>query len=680
MIALQTLLGELAITVSDEAVWLAIGQGLLFGGVCLLFGILVARGVGLLSSDAPAGETLGVGLASGLMVLAAWWAAIWSGGRSAFTPVAVGFAIAIALAVARRLRHQAAAEAPTTIAAETAGEAAHRSSLRSLVVTTLAGGVFVVAVALLYGATMAPSPRGGLQPVEFVDEAFYAVLGRDLATTGEETNFLPSGFAKVEGQSSQTWYHWGELWLASAIITLLGTPPVAARFFIVLPIALLAASAVTGTLVRRLAGTDSRQAYLLGFFACVLLAPVPVIPGPFFSSWAVGMIFGITLYGLGALAGLLALYSVVTLGRRTTSWALAGFVGCAVAFILPAHLAIAALAFVGVVGIWSVRIGRSSTATRRLPIVPPIWVRALAATAVTIVATVAWGMLTGHGTGGATSATLAPSLVVSPFNVSWRDSVAITILGAGLFLAIPAAWFVRRRESPTEADLYLGAMGLLVVGAIGWGARLGDFTMFYLFFAGIAVFATPVAAVAVRVLWEHLRATKHLALAAGLVALCLIQLELGAVNGTLRLQLFGPNTDEPIPLSLLDEIRQLPADAKLAYSCRPLEEVGFATPRLLSVDAHTGRRIVPMCFEAETLSALNGAPLSDQVENLFFPWAPQRALYPNAAARPSSAAVAAFLKDHGIGYIYADALHPNSLVDGAIPIATSGEGRVLRVP
>ena len=102
---------EFAITVSDGAVWLAIAQGLLFGAVCLLFGIWVARSVGLLASDAPAGETLGVGLASGLMVLAAWWAAIWSGGRSSFTPVAIGFAIAIGLAVARRLRPETDADA-----------------------------------------------------------------------------------------------------------------------------------------------------------------------------------------------------------------------------------------------------------------------------------------------------------------------------------------------------------------------------------------------------------------------------------------------------------------------------------------------------------------------------------------------------------------------------------------
>ena len=74
-------------------------RGCSFGGACLLFGIWLARFVGLLPPDAPAGETLGVGLASGLMVVAAVWAAIGSGGRSSFTPVAVGFAVAIVLAV-----------------------------------------------------------------------------------------------------------------------------------------------------------------------------------------------------------------------------------------------------------------------------------------------------------------------------------------------------------------------------------------------------------------------------------------------------------------------------------------------------------------------------------------------------------------------------------------------------
>ena len=105
---------ELGITLADGTVWLSIGQGLLFGAVCLLFGVWIARFVGLLDAGAPAGETLGVGLTSGLLVLASWWAAIASGGRSSFTPVAVGFAVAIGLAAVRRWRPADRPEAQTS--------------------------------------------------------------------------------------------------------------------------------------------------------------------------------------------------------------------------------------------------------------------------------------------------------------------------------------------------------------------------------------------------------------------------------------------------------------------------------------------------------------------------------------------------------------------------------------
>lgn len=143
---------------------------------------------------------------------------------------------------------------------------------------------------------------------------------------------------------------------------------------------------------------------------------------------------------------------------------------------------------------------------------------------------------------------------------------------------------------------------------------------------------------------------------------------------------FGFHDYEPISVTLLGAIRQLPPDAKLAYACKPLEESGFGVPQLLSIDAHTGHRVVPMCFEAELLSTLIGAEPSDQVENLAFKWAPQRALYPDAAARPSSDQVSAFLKDYGIDFIYTDARHPNTLVADAVLVASSGDARVLRVP
>jgi hypothetical protein len=683
--ALQSLAAEFAITVTNGEVWLSIVLALVLGGVSLLFGVWVARRVGLLRAHAPAGETVGVGLASGLMVLAAWWAAIWSGGRSSFTPVAVGFAIAVALALAWNTRPPVAADASASDAADFRMYATSRwSENRSLILTALASGVFVVAVALLYGSTMAPSPRDGVQPVENRDEAFYSVLARDLATTGTESNISPSGFSGVPGLPTQTWYHWGELWLASAVITIFGASPLAARFLIVLPVLLLAAAALTGTLVRRVARTDSRGAYLFGFLACLFLAPVPLVPGPFFSSWAVGMMFGITLYGLGAVAGLFAIYCVVVVHERMAAWALACFVGSAVALILPAQLAIAVLALVGVGSVWAIRIIQSVIATHRLPVVSPVWVRTLIAAGLALGTTVIWGMLTGHTMGGGSSASVSPSpsvpasAIILPFNASWRESVAITFLGAGVFLAIPIAWILHRRETP-QADLYLGAMALLIAGAIGWGARLRDFTMFYLLFAGIAVFATPVAVIAVRILWERLRARRHPGLSVGLVVVCLVQLELGVASGIARLEGFGAS-DESISVSLLQAIRQLPAEAKLAYSCGPFDEVAWGTPQLLTIDAHTGRRVVPMCFEAEFPNTLLGAPRSEHVKSQFFEGAPQSAVYPDADARPSSETIAKFLRDHGIDYIYVDARHPNSLVDDAVPVATSGRGTVLRIP
>jgi len=677
VITLQSLAAELAITVTDGAVWLAIAQGLLFGGACLVFGVWVARLVGLLGSRAPAGETFAVGLASGLIVLGAWWAAIWSGGRSSFTPVAIGFAIAIVLALIRRVRGSADAGSARL-------ERPARG-YRSMILTTLAAGAFVVVVGLLYGSTMAPSQRDGVQPVENRDEAYYAVLGRDLATTGTESNLSPSGFSNIPGIPPQTWYHWGERWLASAAITIFGAEPLAARFFIVLPIVLLAAAALSGTVVRRVARTDSRWAYAFGFCASLFLAPVALIPGPFFSGWAVGMLFGITLYGLGAVSALLALYSLVVLGRRAASWALAIFVGSVIAFILPAHLAIAVLALVGAAGVVAIRIGGSFLSGRHLPEAPPIWARTLIAIGVAVISTVAWGMLTGHDTGATPSSAtpasaVSPSNVVSPFNSSWRDSIAIIVLGAGVFFAIPIAWFLSRKDAPIPRDLYLGTMGLLVAGAIGWGARLADFTMFYLFFAGLAVFATVMAASAVRTLWDRLRTTGHRALAVGLVVLCFIQLELGGVSGIVRLQGFGPNGFGPIPTDLLGAIRQLPADARLAYSCGPFDEIGYGSPQLLSIDAHAGRRVVPMCFEAEFPNTLLGAEPSVEVMSQFFRGSPQSSLYPDAEARPSQAAVSSFLKGHDIGYIYADQKHPNSLVNDATVVASSGGVMVLKVP
>jgi hypothetical protein len=672
---LPSLAAEFAITVSDGAVWLAIAQGLLFAAVCLFFGIWVARTVGLLRRDAPAGETVGVGLASGLMVLAAWWAALWSGGRSSFTPVAVGFAIALGLALARRVRRPVAAEAPADEATDhdVAAPPPAQPHTRSLILASLAGGAFVVVVALLYGSTLAPSPRDGVQPVEKTDIAFYAVLGRDLATTGLETNTPPSGFSKLPGVPAQAWYHWAELWLASAVITLLGTAPMLARYVVVLPVLLLAAAALTGAVVRRMNGTASRAAYLFGFLACLVLAPIPLILGPFFSVWA-GLIAGITQFGLAAVTILFGLYSLLVLGTLKPGWPLACFIGSAFAFVLPAHVVIALLALVGVSTILAVRIGQPILTTRRLATGLPIWTRTVMASTIAVSASVAWGLLTDHGLGGG-----GPNAGLSAFNASWRDSIGIVTLEAGMFLAIPLACLLTRRDNRPVAGIYLGTMALLVAGAIVWGWGIATFNMFYFFFGAIAVFGVPVAAAAVWLLLTRLGATQHPSLAVGVLALCVVQLELAAVFGLGRLQ--GGSSDfDPIPISLLQAIRQLPPNAKLAYACNSFEEISFVNSKLLGIDAHTGRRVVPLCFEADVNGPLVGAEPSMQIPDAGFAFAPQLALYPNSTARPSSSAVASFLKANGIGYIYIDSRHPNSLVIDAIPIATSGNSQLLMVP
>ena len=662
---LPSLLAELPITLTDPVVWLSIGEGLLFGGVCLLLGIWVARTVGMLQSGAPAGEILGVGLASGLMVLAAWWAAIRSGGRSSFTPVAVAFAMVLALAVVGRAHRPSVERASGEKAMVPEPVPTRRDRRHSSLLTAVAAAVFVVAVALLYGATAAPSPRDGVQPVEQLDQVFYAVLGRDLATTGTETTALPSGFPNPPGLPVQTWYHWGELWLAAGVITLFGATPMHARYLVVLPVLLLAAAALTGTLVRRMGRTSSRRAYLFGVLVCLFLSPIPLLPGPFYSSWATGLIVEINSFGLASVAVLLALYDVAVLGTRSPTWALAGFVGSAAALILPAHIVIALLGLVGVASVWALRLGRAVLIKGELPGMSLMWRRTLAATGAVLLATIAWGVVTGHGLGGGA---LLPN--VTPFNPTWRATVAIVVLGAGVFFAVPIAWVLVRNDRPALAEVYLATMVIFLAGTFAWGWRTAEFDMFYFFFGAIAVFAEPMAAIALWTLPQLLRKTRHLRLAAAVALLTIIQLDLAIVFSGLRLEVAGSRDDAPIPVSLLDAIKRLPADSELAYACQPFEEVSYGNPKLISIDAHTDRRVVPMCFAADIYSTLVGAKPSAQVPNVDMALAPQHVLYPTASAHPSSAVVAAFLKTHGIDYIFADAMHPNTLVADAVPVAS----------
>jgi len=57
---------ELAASLSDSNVWLSLIAAAMTGGACFLVGTWIARRVGILEIDAPAGETIGVGLGSGI--------------------------------------------------------------------------------------------------------------------------------------------------------------------------------------------------------------------------------------------------------------------------------------------------------------------------------------------------------------------------------------------------------------------------------------------------------------------------------------------------------------------------------------------------------------------------------------------------------------------------------------
>ena len=666
--------GEISAMLVDWAAWLAICQGLLFAAITCTFGTFVARRLGLLDTDARTGETIAVGVATGAVVLAAWLAAVGSGGRSSLTPVALVFAVAI-IAVTLHGRQGPAsgmtAETPT-------GQRAPTGQRSSAALAVLLATGFIVAVAVIYGAALAPSPRDGAQPIPFKDPAFYAILGRDLAATGIETTLSPSGFVNLPGQPTQVWYHWGELWLAAADIRLFGTSPLDARYFVVLPVLLLATAGLAGAIVQRLTRA-SPGTYLLGFVACLFLAPAPWVASPligdlpFVATLTVAMFYGINTYGLAATAALLATYAALRIGARPRTWAFALFLGSTIAALLPLHLAIALLSYVGAGAIWASRTVTASVRARRVLGLPGAWRRTLIATSLLLGTTIVWGTFTDHGL-----PTGAISPGVPPFNWVWVATVSATIIGAGAILAIPIAWLRDRRTPGHRADLQLAAMAILVAGAIGWGLRDGDFDQYYLFFAAITVYVAPAAAVGLWSVWVELRASRHRIATVAVMLLCIGQMELGATIALHRVVQFGAGTGE-VPLELLDAVRDLPAGASVAYACKPFEETTYSTPNLLGLAAYSGHAMIPMCFEVDRFGVMAGAEPSSDRPNTDS-WAPQRVLYPNAAAHPSSQETAAFLIAHGIRYIYADGTFPNTLVDEVIPIKASGSYQLLRVP
>ncbi len=87
---------------------------------------------------------------------------------------------------------------------------------------------------------------------------------------------------------------------------------------------LLAAAGLAGTIVQRLT-RSTRSTFLLGFSACLFLAPLPWVATPFlgdppfFARLAVGMFYGIDTYGLAAVAVPLMVYAWIVVDSRPST-------------------------------------------------------------------------------------------------------------------------------------------------------------------------------------------------------------------------------------------------------------------------------------------------------------------------------------------------------------------------
>ena len=204
---------------------------------------------------------------------------------------------------------------------------------RTSLVAVLGGAVFVVAVALLYGSTMASEPAGW-RPAPRVHGRGLLLgprggPGRDR----DRDDLLAVGLHRDRGPArprpGTTGARCGS---AAAVITLFGTAPLDARHFVVLPLMLLAAAALTGTIVRRMTGSASRGAFLFGFLACLFLRRA------FRARTSLGRRHDLRDHGCTAWRRWRSCSRCTAWPcwvRRPATWALAAFVGSAAALILP---------------------------------------------------------------------------------------------------------------------------------------------------------------------------------------------------------------------------------------------------------------------------------------------------------------------------------------------------------
>ena len=648
----------LAVSVRDLSVWAAIGIALVAYTALVITGTWTARLAGLLTQDAPGVAVVGVGLSFGALLAASWGAAIISGGQSSLTPIALGLGVGLILL---RLRGRASRDDAATFVGSPWAIPRRAATL---------GAIALVGIGLLLAAALAPSPRDGLQPIDSMDAAFYAVVGRDLAASGVETWASPSGFDSLPGLPRQMWYHWGELWLAGVVGQVSGTPPMLARHVVVLPILLVACMALLAGLARAAFPSSMRPhgPIFLGTASCLFLSPIPS-SATYFSSWPVGLLLGITSYGLAAAVSFLVAYLAVTDRLHASSMGQLLVVATLAASLIPLHVLIAVICACALATALVLSIVATGTRRRWGPATERQRVAAAAGAA--SLAAAGWGFATGHGLPA-----IPVSETVPAFNEHWRSSVAALAVGSVGFAVVPVAAVDLWSKKPAVALVLAGTTVAIAGGALAWGATYASFNSFHLFFGAVAVVGVPASLVAVGHLWGRIPRTARLALATAIGA----QLALGGAVTLARLASTTPTDYEPVPVAILEEIERLEPSAKVAYECRPLEEMSTWLPRLVGLDAQTGRRVVPLCFRAYSLAAMLGQPLDAQVVDPAFSIAPQAELFRTAGARPSERELLAFLRDHGVGYVFVDARHPNQLLPSAVPVFTSGSAQLLRLP
>jgi len=624
-------------------VWAALAAALFLGAISLVLGTWALRRVGLVWVDQDPVLSFSLGLGTGLLLFAISWAALFSKGRSYYLPAAAAALIALAVGSPK---HGALPRIPW----------------REWARIGVACGLLVAGSGLLATTTVAPSPRDGVWPMAYEDPGFWSTLASGLSRTGTERLTYPTGLDQIPGVPTQDWYHWGDFWVASAASHLPGVPPIEARYMVFLPLAFVISVMLCGCLTARLAG--SRGAFVFGAAGMAFLGRIPlphgsIAAGPISFSIPENlppMLVEISVFGLATLASLLAVGLVLEFGKSERSAGGTLMLGALITTVLPSHFVIAALALAGVAAVFVVGAARASWSERKMPSVQPPWRGLALVVAGLAVATVAWAFITGHGFQENT----AP---VTPFALGWAwSAVVVPGLTAGVILMVPLAWLLTRRTKGPGPRLLLGTMFAAVAGLLGWGIRYGALQTDYLLMVPFIFFLPAVTGYATWVIFDRLRARGRASLSFVVVALFAVQTIAGLAVGLAQLR--GYREDGyTYPAATVSFIQGLPPEAKLGYGC--VHEPNTLEPELVGLDAITGRRLVPLCYFS----------LDPR-----FRLAPQSELYTSPGVTPSRQSTLDFLRQNDIGYLFADADHPNTVLPELQPISAAGGVQVFRVP